>query len=224
MIDAARIIETLARLRASDVTFHVFGSEEHHYELRPVVTKGMVEEFETRHSISLPSEYRDFIMSVGNGGAGPYYGLLSLGEFDCFRIGSLAEPFPHSDPWNVDDEWFEELERLSQAEIKRAERPLKELLAETPSADNPTKKRMEMQSWYFDSCHVNGTIPLCHEGCNYYDLLVVSGPGRGTVWIDGRTSDAGIAPVLQPDGKPHSFSTWYDDWLMSSVAEVATAT
>ncbi len=223
MMDATRIIDLLARLRASDVAYSVFGSETHHYQLNPVATKQMVQEFELRHSITLPPEYRDFIMNVGNGGAGPFYGLLSLGEFDQFDVGSLAEPFPYSHHWNADDDWFDELKRLSEAEIKRADRPLKELMAEPPSEDNPTKKRMKMQSWYFDSCHINGTIPLCHEGCNYYDLLVVSGPMRGTVWIDGRTSDGGIAPVLQPDGGPYTFATWYNDWLIASVAEVRAA-
>jgi hypothetical protein len=32
-----------------------------------------------KHRVTLPKEYRTFLTSLGNGGAGPFYGILRLG-------------------------------------------------------------------------------------------------------------------------------------------------
>jgi hypothetical protein len=46
--------------------------------------------FEVAHRVTLPQEYRRFLGTVGNGGAGPFYGLEPLGSFGR----DLSKPFP----------------------------------------------------------------------------------------------------------------------------------
>jgi len=58
-----------------------------------------------------------------------------------------------------------------------------------------------------------GALPICHEGCAYFVLLVVTGPDRGRMWIDGRASDGGIAPISDQTGRAVTFAQWYGDWL-----------
>ena len=56
-----------------------------------------------------------------------------------------------------------------------------------------------------------GAITLAHQGCGYYDMLIVSGEERGTVWMDATVSDQGIGYAF------NSFVDWYYNWLESSI-------
>ena len=40
--------------------------------------------FEEKHNLLLPEEYKFFLTQIGNGGAGPYYGLYSLDEAERY--------------------------------------------------------------------------------------------------------------------------------------------
>jgi hypothetical protein len=52
-----------------------FGSESHQYRLRPPLEEGVVIGFERTHEVTLPREFRRFVLELGDGGAGPAYGL-----------------------------------------------------------------------------------------------------------------------------------------------------
>ena len=47
-------------------------------QLNNPVSEPDVASFEQKHGISLPPDYREFITRVGNGGAGPFYGVFAL--------------------------------------------------------------------------------------------------------------------------------------------------
>ena len=99
----------LRRMQAEDPDFRVFGAEQHRYLLGPTLTESELLAFEQQHGIRLPSEYRLFLAEAGNGGlgpdaprsfmgksgAGPFYGLLTLGDAaeDC----TLSQPFPFTE-------------------------------------------------------------------------------------------------------------------------------
>lgn len=105
MWDADLIRERISRLAQEDPALQRFGARRHRYAFGPVLAEREVREYEERHSFRFPAAYRDFLLTVGNGGAGPYYGLFRhdgseanwLPRRGPARIepGSLARPFPH---------------------------------------------------------------------------------------------------------------------------------
>jgi hypothetical protein len=87
--------------RVFDPMLMNFGAEEHRYRLRAPISMGALLTFESRHGVTLPDDYRQFLLQAGNGGAGPAYGLLPLG--DELVWGDLAKPFALTEAWNEDD-------------------------------------------------------------------------------------------------------------------------
>src|SRR5208283_4634322 len=80
MFDTRRIKEKLDRLALLDPKYEVFGAYGHRYELFPRLTEKAVSAFEKKWRITLPAGYRQFLIELGNGGAGPSYGVFKLGE------------------------------------------------------------------------------------------------------------------------------------------------
>jgi hypothetical protein len=164
--DRAEVAGRLDILRRTDRRFTRFGSEAHRYRLNQPLTPSEVTAFESRYGLSLPGDYRSFLLEVGDGGAGPFYGIFRLDRSDLpdrcaedLLPGFLAEEFPHTQPWNDVGDFGPEAEEK-----------------------------------YDDPAHIRGSLNLSHQGCGYMVRLVLNGPQRGTLWEDGRCSDMGITP------------------------------
>jgi HEAT repeat protein len=91
-----RILDKLARAR--DRGLKCFASDRHRFRLNRPSGELTVRRFERHHGIPLPEDYRAFLRLAGNGGAGPYYGLLPLEKWDDAVLESrpsyLAQPSP----------------------------------------------------------------------------------------------------------------------------------
>lgn len=76
----ARIKEKLVQVRNRGC--ECFGSQKHKFRLNPPLSEDEVLRFEREHGVTLPADYREFLLTVGNGGAGPYYGILPLEKWN----------------------------------------------------------------------------------------------------------------------------------------------
>src|SRR5262249_50525862 len=156
------------------------------------------------------ADYRYFIAKIGNGGAGPYYGVFPLGKMDSGHklgpwheddgfVGVLSKPFPLREAWN-------DLSGMPADELAEA---------------NPDEYGRQLEAFgdqYFDSSHVNGAFPICHQGCAIRVWLVVSGAEAGYLWFDDRANNGGLSPMtLKKDGQRATFSSWYYEWLMDPL-------
>jgi hypothetical protein len=189
----ARIPEKLKAAKAMDRW--PFGAQQHCFRVEPVATEPQVADFEARWRIQLPAEYREFITQVGNGGAGPAYGLIPLDETVTY-LGTklpanfLLSPFPYQTLYNPyeDPNLAEYWERSRSGKVTR---------------DECKARKFE---------EITGTLVLCHEGCGYLHLLVVSGAARGKMWLDATVSDGGYVPLEV------GFLYWYEKWLDNALA------
>src|SRR4029079_3397713 len=121
-----------------------------------------VRTWELAHGIVLPEELRAFVQHVHAGGPGPGYGFFGLAE----SPPKLLKPFSFT---NAD----------ARAIIERRTQDRYALLP-MPEEDD------EGDDWPPGY----GFLELAHQGCGMFDLLVVNGEQRGTVWW----TDSGYAP------------------------------
>ncbi|GAB5542937.1 MAG: hypothetical protein SangKO_026970 [Sandaracinaceae bacterium] len=92
-IDIERLAERLNALRAADPELRVFGAETHRYELRPTLGENDIARFERERGVELPGDYRAFLEQIGDGGAGPQYGLRTLADATRRQDVDLSRDF-----------------------------------------------------------------------------------------------------------------------------------
>ena len=202
------IKDKLERLRQLDTNLEIFGSEKHRYILNPSVPTDTIKQFEVKHEITLPSEYVAFLTTIGNGGAGPFYGLepfenaifddLDFKREDCLL--NPSKPFLHTETWNIEFE---------------------PTVSEEENEKEYDRQYEEFTDFYFDSKHTNGVIAICNYGCGITLSLVVNGQEYGNIWTDDRGNDGGIYPTNQLEEKVKiNFLDWYELWLDKSISEI----
>ena len=201
--DLPSVRAAISRLRG--LRPNVFGSHGHGFQMNPVLSESEAAAFERDHGIVLPSDYRQFAIQVGNGGAGPFYGVFPLGfmddnfdqrpwqENDGF-VGTLSEPFRFQEEWN-------DLSGYPEADLmKRDETEYERQIG-------------RFESKYWSSELMNGALPICHEGCALRIWLLLTGEQAGKLWEDRRSEYKGLRPVLLAGGSAATFSEWYCEWL-----------
>jgi len=182
------------------------------FSMNAPLSEAKVSAFEAQHRISLPDEYREFLLRIGNGGAGPYYGIFPLGKIDGSYdvkpwhendgfVGVLSEPFALTTSWN-----------------DLTGKPPDDLVDDD---DGEYWKQMdEFEKRYWGTSLMNGVVPICHEGCALRIWIVVTGDQAGRLWRDRRAEFRGLEPLLTTDGAPATFSRWYNEWLDRSIRAV----
>ncbi|WP_369171032.1 SMI1/KNR4 family protein [Streptomyces sp. R28] len=172
-IGRSGVRERVQALARADEAREVFGAWDryggvgHHFWLADPLSEAEVAEAEAQWGISLPVEYRAFLLEVGAGGAGPGYGLTTLGRTDAGWLWSdpgrgtvherLSSPFPGG----------EESVR-AQAEHERKE-PVESGFADEAAFHEAYRTWLEADERLYD-WFSSGAVCLSHEGCGYLPL------------------------------------------------------
>jgi len=204
-----RIVEELARLRELDPDLQQFGALDHEYELNPPLSEEELRTFEREHGLSLPAEYRRFLAQVGNGGAGPYYGLLPLADWrPDLMLPYLVGEFEGEEPDVVGGK-LRMIDLGPRPEIDRPADPSRPFLLEGPWPRRDHDVLPAPDAHPFDGC-----LKLCEMGDGYSCFLVVTGKKAGEVWEDWTHGEAYEA--VRPTGL--TFLAWYERWLEDTLA------
>ena len=225
-----RIRRGLAALRDLDPACAQFGARSHGYALGDPVSEDSVAAIEAEHGFRFPEDYRRFLIELGNGGAGPSYGVFPLGMRDQgFALApwgswvtKASEPFPHRDAFNPTELLDEGMPREEDFEDDQGELDQDAFDAAMRAFDR-SDRREENEAVYWGSMALGvGSIPLCHHGCAQRSWLIVTGPEAGTVWEDMLADQCGVAPTKVDDQARVSFTEWYLHWLESTLAKAGT--
>jgi hypothetical protein len=205
----------LKELDLKDSSRKIFGSKLHDYKLQPPLNEKIISTFEVQNEITFPLDYKFFISEIGNGGAGPKYGLFPFQMHhsghdlvvwkENYSIGDLTKPFLHKDSWNLPTEFWEKEPNPSPDTSPEDEDEMNEVW----------EKELIENYWRLDL--INGTIPICDLGCASENLLVVNGQQKSFVWVDERADYKGLSPLKNKNGEPVTFSDWYLSWLRRSL-------
>jgi hypothetical protein len=149
-------------------------------EVNAPASEAQVRAYEERHGVLLPSEYRSFLIRIGNGGAGPpAYGLAALGTVASdmlpeeratwLKLPDILKPFPFTTHWVWD-----------VGDVSR----------------EGTSEQLN-----------HGSLYIGNDGCGMYWHLIVTGPDRGIPWM---LSGEGIQPVCPKRGFLQWYEDWLD--------------
>ena len=185
---AKRILKLLEQAKAKDRDLVRFGAYSHRYKLSPPASEEAIQKFEEQEGIRLPEEYRDFLLFVGNGGAGPYYGLYGVetGEKELHDAhGSCLyrmQEEPVIYPKMSDEDWDR-------------------------AADQEGRRKGEEVYPYV------GVLPIGSQGCTLMTGIMLAGPYRGqVVYYD---EDFCGQPFFV---REQGFLKWYERWLREVIA------
>lgn len=190
---AKRILKLLEQAKAKGPDFERFGADSHQYQLAAPASEEQILKFEEQQGIRLPEEYRDFLLHVGNGGAGPYYGLDGIRDLGDdlhdshgARIYRVQEE-PVIYPKMSDEEW----NRMTAPESRQGD---------------SMGKGGEVHPYV-------GVLPIGSQGCTLMTGLMLAGPYQGqVVYYD---EDYCGPPFFV---REKGFLSWYERWLREVIA------
>lgn len=186
-----RIRRKLVLAAQADPDYQVFGAKSHRYRMNERLSPVELQRFEQTHGIVLPEAYAAFLTEIGNGGAGPYYGIHPLGtkqSIELDRIGQPATLRPKTSPDIAGGGTH----------------------APAPDPDPDTMSDEEYDEWV--ARQVQGLLNIGEQGCSYETMLVITGENRGkVVYLDLGSHRSFFTYEA-------NFLDWFERWLDETIA------
>jgi hypothetical protein len=201
-------------LSVLDNARRVFGAKTHKYSGKKVASDDL-EALEDTYRCRLPVDYREYLSEIGSG-VGPYYGLLILSKVQQ-ELRIIAEDYQAANARLASPGDSFQLEQ--KVLVLRTLGTL-----DFPNLDCPKTQ--------------GGFMPICHHGCEFMTVLIVSGRCAGMVmdttnfattpshWFLAKCPP-GIVEFARPRDPiskfPNwpTFSEWIDGWIRQSVQDLS---
>lgn len=220
------IIEKLDELRSLDKYCLLFGADRHQYHLGEKLTEENIVCIEDHFKISLPLHYREFLLNVGNGGAGPGFGINAIGNLE---VGSASGCSCYSSSMTKDD-WMKHLELHAKGFSEKYHRYASSCWEEpcnfskefklvdniVHEDENIPEEDEEYTKWEKkaeEEYLLVGNYRIAGYGCNQTASLILTGPSKGLVWYTDWETNSMY-------NSEHDFIQWYLNWLNYSLNDV----
>jgi hypothetical protein len=209
--------ERLEALRWQDRKLTVFGASKHRY-LTHRVSEAKLSELEQWCGVRLPEAFRRHLAGIGSG-AGPYYGLWDPATIRK-ELDSLCGDYG--------------------TETNTSVSPARPFPYSQADAEQVRQRQAagEKEPWITSTWPIDGCLPICHQGCTYWTVLVVSGECAGCVWdvADYEGFEGLWLPSSRPTGcilkrdelkplpplpTPPSFEDWFWGWVERAETDLA---
>ncbi|GBF75082.1 hypothetical protein PA598K_03464 [Paenibacillus sp. 598K] len=181
-----RIATKLEKAMRKDTELAVFGASTHNYQVNEKLTAKELADWQATYQIKLPEPYAQFLTEVGDGGAGPFYGLYSLEkatsytESDALTATCMLYPGMAKEEWNHLIEPLISDEDISDSEYEAA------------------RNRV-----------LGGMLCIGTQGCDYDMYLVLEGQHKGrVVYTSDFHPDHPFFFVYEDN-----ILDWYERWL-----------
>lgn len=224
MLDIPKIRAVLDNASRWDMDLAQFACWSHAHLFNPVLPLAEAAAWEELAKAALPEDYRTYLTQLGNGGAGPAYGLfpLSLPKDEIAQL--LRRPCIYSDGqeekfqdvvqrfvhWeDFDDDWSLYLDYFPDTPSWKDQRWQNEHRKEW----GDELDRLIDQTIIFPLLHY-GQYQITNEGCSGDIFIILNGSHRGYIHCATADCDAGLA-----FREPRTFATYKEDYLKRTFAD-----
>lgn len=186
-----KIKKTINKTAKIDPDYKVFGAKKHKYILNPIISLNQVRQFEQKYQITLPEEYVYFLTQIGNGGAGPYYGIYSLEtvEQKNYCLNKSVQNLVFIDNKLTPELWKKKTQILDDSDC--SDEIYDEIEAQVAA----------------------GGLEIGTQGCTYGNILMYKGSETGKiVYFDWDISS---------ESPPYLTGMTFLDWYLSFFEEIA---
>ncbi len=198
MFDKEKVEKILEQAERLDPKFELFGVSEHRYKLKPPVDLAFVREMEENYHFRIPEDYVQFITEVGDGGAGPGYGLSSFGFYRSKAKSLREEKWRETYLYGLGKELY--LLPIEPEDVEDF------CVFEEDYEKNPEKYFMAISETYNSANDMSyGFFTLGTYGCGKDFGLVITGERYGQVF--SVTPEGGYELLAD------SFQGFYQKWL-----------
>lgn len=188
MFDVALMRHATSLAAFHDMEFKLFGSWGHAHLFNKVIDADLLALWEDEMQVTLPEDYRAYLTQLGNGGAGPAYGLS---EFSFTSNPCVSETCLYSDTQaetfnDVAKQWYEQEQHTDKELYQRY------------FEEHPNAPKLEYGDWdqqifgpildkRMHQLFSQGMLFIANQGCSNDVFLILNGSHRG--WCHITSSD-----------------------------------
>ena len=223
MLDIPQIQAICRKASHWDLYGSPFGGNYVHMHLfRPVVDQEELELWEESIGITLPEDYRCYLTCLGNGGAGPHYGIL---PFHFLLRDEYQKEAVYT--WGQEQRFHELAKRRYEYELQDTFTLYEEYRSHTPEVEQMDYNQFEEMLWkkeeheVYEPLYEPGLLSVCDPGCSGDIGLLLNGSHRG--YVSGISQEGYFHHLVPNFSLVQEMRSWtpFADFFMDYIRKTA---